>query len=133
MTLKMYKFGTKSLKLLNSPKLHPKLRLLLNEAIKTSPIDFTIIETVRTIEQQRIYVAKGTSKTMKSRHIPSTNKSGLCEAVDIAPYPIDWKNINRFIILSQHIKNIAKKLNISITWGGDFKTFFDAPHYELKN
>lgn len=127
-----FKFGAKSLKLLNNAKLHPKLRYLMNEAIKTSPIDFTVIETVRTIEQQKINVAKGVSKTMKSRHIPSTNKSGLCEAIDVAPYPINWKDINRFIKLSQHIKLVAKQLNISIVWGGDFKGFFDASHYELK-
>lgn len=127
-----FKFGAKSLKLINNAKLHPKLRLLMTESIKTSPIDFTVLETVRTIEQQRINVAKGVSKTMKSRHIPSTNKSGLCEAVDVAPYPINWKDIKRFIQLSQHIKLVAKQLNINILWGGNFKTFVDMPHYELK-
>lgn len=128
----MFKFSKKSLDKINNIKFHPKLKLLLNEAIKTTPIDFTVIETVRTIEQQRIYVAKGTSKTMKSRHIPSTNKSGLCEAFDIAPYPIDWNNIARFKQLAEHIKKVAKQLNIAITWGGDFKSFVDMPHYELK-
>ena len=128
----MFKFGKKSLDKINNAKFHPKLRLLLVEAIKTSPLDFTVIETVRTIEQQRIYVAKGTSKTMKSRHIPSTNKSGLCEAVDIAPYPIDWKNTARFKQLAEHIKKTAKALNINIVWGGDWKTLIDMPHYELK-
>ena len=127
-----FKFGKKSLEKINNPKLHPKLKLLLNEAIKTSPIDFTVLETVRTIEQQRIYVAKGTSKTMKSRHIPSTNKSGLCEAFDIAPYPIDWKNIARFKQLAEHIKKVAKQLNIAIEHGGDWKTLKDYPHYQLK-
>lgn len=127
-----FKFGAKSLKLLNNAKLHPKLRQLMNEAIKTSPIDFTIIETVRTIEQQKIYVAKGVSKTMKSRHIPSTNKSGLCEAVDIAPYPINWKDIKKFIQLSEHIKNVAKKLDIFVEYGGDWKSFKDYPHWQLK-
>lgn len=129
----MFKFGSKSLKLINNAKLHPKLKQLLNEAIKTSPLDFTVIETVRTIEQQRINVAKGVSKTLKSRHIPSTNKSGLCEAVDIAPYPINWKDIKSFLRLSEHIKNVAKQLNINITYGGDWKSFKDYPHYELKN
>ena len=128
----VFKFSKKSLEKINNPKLHPKLKLLLTEAIKTSPIDFTVIETVRTIEQQKINVAKGVSKTMKSRHIPSTNKSGLCEAFDIAPYPIDWKNIARFRQLAEHIKKVAKQLNINILWGGNFKTFVDMPHYELK-
>lgn len=127
-----FKFGAKSLKLLNNAKLHPKLRYLMNEAIKTSPIDFTIIETVRTIEQQRINVAKGVSKTMKSRHIPSTNKSGLCEAIDVAPYPINWKDVKKFIQLSEHIKNVAKQLNINVTYGGDWKSFKDYPHWQLK-
>lgn len=128
----MFKFSKKSLEKINNPKLHPKLKLLLTEAIKTSPIDFTVIETVRTLEQQRIYVAKGTSKTLKSRHIPSTNKSGMCEAFDIAPYPIDWKNIKRFVVLSDHIKKTANTLGINIEYGGDWKTFKDYPHYQLK-
>ena len=128
----MYKFSAKSLSKLNNSKVHPKIKILMYEAIKTSPIDFTIIETVRTIEQQKINVAKGVSKTMKSKHIPTSNKSGYCEAVDIAPYPIDWKNIKRFILLSQHIKDTARRLEIKIEYGGDWKTFKDYPHYELK-
>ena len=127
----MYKFSVKSLSKINDPKLHPKLKKLLLEAIKTSPIDFTVTETVRTLEKQAYYLKKGTTKTMKSRHIPSVNKSGLCEAVDLAPYPIDYKNIKRFILLSEHIKKVAKDLNIKIAYGGDWKSFKDYPHYEL--
>ena len=127
----MFKFSKKSLEKINNPKFHPKLRLLLNEAIKTSPIDFTVIETVRTIEQQKIYVAKGTSKTMKSRHIPSTNKSGLCEAFDIAPYPVNFKDIQRFDELGEHILKTAKKINIKVRWGKTFTTLVDRPHFEL--
>ena len=127
----MYKFSAKSLAKINDPKFHPKLKKLLIEAIKTSLIDFTVIETVRTIEKQKEYVAKGTSKTMKSRHIPSTNKSGYCEAFDIAPYPIDWKNVTKFDILGEHILKIAKNLNIKIRWGKTFKTLVDRPHFEL--
>lgn len=126
-------FGKKSLERINNPKFHPKLKLLLTEAIKTSPVDFTVLETVRTLAQQKVYVQNNRSKTLRSRHIPSTNKSGLCEAVDIAPCsPIDWNDKKRFIILSEHIKKTAKRLNIPITWGGNFKTLVDMPHYELK-
>lgn len=128
----MYSFSVKSLNLLNHPKFSPTLRLLLTEAIKDSPIDFTILETVRTLEKQKEYLAKGTTKTLKSRHIPNTNKSGYCEAFDIAPYPINWQDINRFNKLSEHILKKANQLNIPITWGGTFKTLVDMPHYELK-
>ena len=115
------------------PEVHPDIKKLMIEAIKDTPIDFTIIETVRTLKKQKEYYSKGKSKTLKSRHIPSSNKSGMCEAVDAVPYPVNWDNIKRFVILADHIKSKAKELNIPITWGGDFKNFFDAPHYELKH
>lgn len=127
----MFKFSKKSLLKLNHSAIHPLIKKLMLEAIKTSPLDFTIIETVRTIEQQKVNVKKGVSKTMKSRHIPSTNKSGLCEAIDIAPYPINWKDIKGFIELSKHIKKTALKLGIKIEYGGDWKSFKDYPHYQL--
>lgn len=128
----MYSFSVKSLNLLNHPQFSPTLRLLLMEAIKDSPIDFTIIETVRTLEKQKEYFKKGATKTLKSRHIPNTNISGYSEAADIAPYPIDWKDLNRFKKLSEHILKKANQLNIPITWGGTWKTLVDMPHYELK-
>lgn len=128
----MYKFGKKSLERLNNKQFHPALKLLMEKAIETSPLDFTIIETVRTKEQQALNVKKGVSKTMLSRHIPATNKSGYSEAVDIAPYPIDWSDIERFKQLAIHIKKTADLLGIKIEWGGDWKTFKDYPHWQLK-
>ena len=129
----MYKFSKKSLEKINHPKFSPVLKELLERAIETSPIDFTVIETVRTIEKQREYVKRGTSKTMKSRHIAENNKSGLCEAVDIAPYPIEWGNVERFKELAEHINKTAQKLRVVLRWGGDWKTFKDYPHWEIKN
>ena len=128
----MYSFSVKSLNLLNHPKFSPTLRVLMIEAIKDSPLDFTIIETVRTREAQIENVKKGTSKTLKSRHIPSSNLSGYSEAIDIAPYPIDWNDLNRFRKLSEHILKKANQLGIPITWGGNWKTLVDMPHYEIK-
>jgi peptidoglycan LD-endopeptidase CwlK len=128
----MYKFSNKSLSKLNNKKFHPILRTLLTKAIETTPIDFTIIETARTKEQQVINFKNGTSKTMRSRHLPEVNKSGYAEAVDIAPYPVNWADIKRFKELSAHIKKTADLMNIKIEWGGDWKTFKDYPHWQLK-
>ena len=100
------------------------------ESIKEAPCDFTIIETVRTYEKQKMYLERGVTKTMKSKHIPLSNKSGLCEAIDIAPYPINWSDIEKFKKLSKHIKTVASKLGINIVWGGDWG--WDYPHYELR-
>ena len=127
-----YSFSVKSLNLLNHPKFSPTLRLLMIEAIKDTPIDFTVLETVRTLEKQKEYYAKGTTKTLKSRHIPDTNASGYSEAADIAPYPVNYQDIERFKKLSEHIKKKANQLGIPITWGGDWKSLVDMPHYELK-
>lgn len=128
----MYSFSIRSWSKLNRPEVHPDIKRLMIEAIKDSPLDFTIIETVRTVEQQRKNIKNGVSKIMNSRHIPKCNKSGLCEAVDIAPYPIDWQDIERFRALAAHILKKAEELNIPITWGGNWKTLVDMPHYELK-
>ena len=126
----MFQYSQKSLDKLNNPKLHPKLKQLFIEAIKTSPIDFTIVETVRTKELQAKYFKEGKSKTLKSRHIPETNKSKLCEAVDIAPIVNGKVDYTKCDIIAKHILEVAKKLKIKITWGGDWK-FVDQPHFEL--
>lgn len=52
-------------------------------------------------------------------------------AVDAAPYPIDWENIESFKLFGMFVKLRAKALNIPIRWGGDFKSFKDYDHFEL--
>lgn len=127
----MFQYSQKSLDKLNNPKLHPKLKQLFLEAIKNSPIDFTIVETVRDLELQKKYVKEGKSKTLKSRHIPETNKSKLCEAIDIAPIVNGKTDYTKCNIIAKHILDVAKKLKIKITWGGAFVGFYDGPHFQL--
>jgi peptidoglycan L-alanyl-D-glutamate endopeptidase CwlK len=33
--------------------------------------------------------------------------------------------------IEKAMKQAAQELNIKVRWGGDFKSFFDAPHWEL--
>lgn len=40
--------------------------------------------------------------------------------------------MGRFYHLSGIVKGIALKMNVDIIWGGDWKSFFDGPHIELK-
>jgi len=58
--------------------IHPDLRRVMDRALQESPIDFTVIEGLRTEARQRELVAKGASKTMNSRHITG-------HAVDLMP------------------------------------------------
>jgi len=70
----------------------------------------------------------------------SRHNSNPAEAIDVAPYPIDWKDIKRFYYFAGFVKGLAKQMEIPIIWGGDFdsdnvlndQTFYDLPHWELK-
>ena len=62
---------------------HPDLARVIKRAAVLSSIDFTVLEVLRTVARQKELVAKGASKTMKSRHLPGAD--GKSRAVDIAP------------------------------------------------
>ena len=113
----------------------PKIRKVFNEVIKH--VDCTILEGVRTLDRQKELVRTGKSKTLKSKHLPGPD--GLSRAVDVAPYPIDWNNKERFYLFAGFVKGIAAemgiKLRLGADWDGDFttrdQTFHDLPHFEL--
>jgi peptidoglycan L-alanyl-D-glutamate endopeptidase CwlK len=106
---------------------HDDLKRLVEEVAKTHNI--TVLCGHRTQEEQNEAFTKGNYKAPwpKSKHnqLPSL-------AVDIAPYPINWQNLQSFIDLSKVVKSVADDLGIKIIWGGDFKSFKDMPHYELE-
>ena len=122
----MAKFGARSLKRLKT--CHPLLQVIMKEVVKI--YDITILEGHRGKAAQNAYFKKGTSqlKYPKGNHnkIPSM-------AVDISPYPIDWKDLKRFHEVAGIVKAIAHVYGINIQWGGNWKRFKDYPHYELKN
>lgn len=95
-------------------------------------MDITVLPDggVRTPERQAELVKKGASKTLISKHLPQ--KDGYGHAIDLAPYPVEWANIKRFKDLGALMKRAAKELGIEIEWGGDWKSFKDYPHYQLK-
>ena len=125
----MPKFGKRSQKRLKG--VDTKLVNVLNQAIKH--FDFTVIEGVRSLETQKKYVARGASKTLKSKHIDG-------KAVDIAPYPVDYDDEERFVYLGGFILGVASQLGIKLRWGLDWDRdtytkdtgFRDAGHFEIK-
>lgn len=59
---------------------------------------------------------------------------GIGHAVDIAVYngdKITW-DFKYYQNVADHIKSVAKKRNIEIVWGGDWESFKDALHFELR-
>lgn len=105
----------------------PELQEIMRQSIAIAEekgMTVQITEGVRTLAQQREYVAQGKSKTMNSYHL-----SG--KAVDVF--------VNKAWIFSDYkafadiVKNVAKSLDYKITWGGDWKTFKDGPHFQIES
>jgi len=116
--------GTRSLSRLQG--VHPDLVRVVKAAAAMSDLDFTVLEGLRTVERQKELFAQKATKTMNSRHITG-------HAVDLAPMiggkiSWDWPLYNR---LSKIVKAAAAAEKVSITWGGDWRTFKDGPHWEL--
>lgn len=118
----MAKFGKTSLKRLQD--LDSDLREILEEAIKI--MDFSVLCTFRTKEAQNKAFNEGKSKLQYPESNHNTKPS---LAVDVAPYPIDWEDLNRFERLCGIIEGIALMKGIKIRMGRDF-SFNDYPHIE---
>ena len=127
-----YRFSRKSL--LKLETLHPDLRKLCEEAIKL--VDFTVLEGYRSAARQQDVYDQGASK---ARPGYSLHNRWPSEAVDLAPYPIDWQNRERFNHLAGVLVGLAHAHGIALRWGGDWSmdgettdnTFDDLPHFEL--
>jgi len=136
----MNKFSKKSLSNLES--CHQDLQTLFKAVLPK--IDITIIEGHRTVERQQELYAQGRTKAGKIvTNIDGFRQKGKHNmkpslAVDVVPYPIDWNDIDRF----KHLANVVKDtwLNLKqsgqvankLTWGGDWVTLKDYPHWEIQ-
>jgi len=120
----MPKFGKRSRKELATA--HPDLQRLFNAVIEK--IDCAVICGHRGRDDQNKAFVAGNSKLPwpRSKHnkIPAM-------AVDVTPWPLKWEDHESFRALSVVVKDTAKALKIKIVAGIDWKTFPDAPHYEL--
>ena len=105
-------------------EIHDDLYEVVFLARLISEVPFEITDGLRTIEEQRDYFNNGFSKTMKSKHL-----DGL--AVDVVPIPVTWEP-EAFLPIAEAMKQAADILDTPIVWGGDWRTFKDYPHFELK-
>lgn len=105
---------------------HHDLVMVVNVAIAKSPLQFFVIEGLRTIERQKSLVNSGASQTMNSRHLTG-HAIDLGIMVD-SEVRWDWPLYDK---IAKSMKDAAKEINVPIIWGGDWKTFKDGPHFEL--
>ena len=125
----LYKFGETSLK--RQEGVHPLLRECAERALSYGILDLTIppLGGIRTLKDQEGLVEKGFSKTLNSLH--RKQKSGFGHALDIIPYPVDWNNLENFMLMGSVMFRAANQLNIPLEWGGHWSRFKDYPHFQL--
>lgn len=119
-----FSFSQRSLKRLEG--VHPDLVRVMHRAIAITPIDFTVLEGLRTRQRQEELFAQGASQTMNSRHLTG-------HAVDIAPYVnggVSW-HWPHYYPLADAVKDAANDEGVTIEWGGDWRRFKDGPHWQL--
>ena len=129
----MPRFGSRSKSRLST--CDDRLQDLFKQVVKG--FDCTVIEGHRGKEKQNAAYAKGNSKLKypKGKHnkMPSI-------AVDVAPYPVDWSDRDRFHYFGGYVLGIAKQMGLNIRWGGDWdmdtqtkdNIFDDLVHFEIK-
>lgn len=119
---------------------HPKVQKVIREAdrllSKRRILDLTVLCGHRgEVEQEQAFKDGNSTK-----HWPDSKHNRLpSPAVDVTPYPIDWKDQIRQARLAGYIMAVADTLDIEMTWGDDWnndgrsrdETFVDMPHLEL--
>lgn len=138
----VYKLGRQSLQKLEG--VHPNLVGVVRRAIEITTQDFTVLEGVRTPERQAKLYAQGRSEpgsivtwTLNSRHFKKPDGFGY--AVDLVPFPVDWKTPTKFDSIAHAMFQAAEELGVVIRWGADWdkdgspreKGESDSPHFEL--
>ncbi len=145
----MARFSLKSVGCLDTA--HPDLQIVAHEAIKV--YDFTVLQGRRFPAEQFEFFKKGrtliggkwvvTDKRKVVTNCDGYNKlsehnEDPSNALDIAPYPIDWKNELEFFYLAGIFIALATKLRAEgviqnqIIWGGRWIRLRDLPHYQIK-
>lgn len=118
-----YGLGSKSRANLNG--VHPNLVRVVERAIQITPQDFTVQEGLRTVATQRLYVQRGVSKTMNSKHL--VQPDGFGHAVDLVPWingQPRWEAIP-CIHIAAAMRQAAKELQTKLTWGAVWDRDFD--------
>ena len=133
-----YHFGKRSLAHLETVDV--RLRTLCYDVLSMSPFDLTITCGRRSQEDQEKAVEEGRSKVHWPHGKHNALEGELATAVDIHPYPIDFKDTRRYYIMAGLFLAASAYKRIPIRLGSDWdgdgvltdQTFNDLPHVELK-
>jgi hypothetical protein len=105
---------------------HPDLVRVVERAARDGA-KFRVIEGLRTMDRQAELVRAGKSQTMRSRHLTG-------HAVDLAALDeagrVTWAR-SAYEALASQVKAAAAAEGVLVEWGGDWRSFFDGPHFQL--
>ena len=147
-----FKLSTRSIDRLGG--IEPDLIEVVKTAITLTKVDFGVTCGMRTLAEQEALVAKGASKTMKSKHLEG-------RAVDLVAYVgpnVTWA-LNMYDDLADAMAAAAKQKGVALKWGAAWtvgniadyqgtmedamndyvdlrrsqgrRPFIDAPHFEM--
>ena len=97
---------------------HPDLVKVVDRAIEITAQDFSVHDGLRTLEEQKRYVASGASQTLNSKH--RTQADGFGHAVDLVPFingkmRWEWEPI---YVIAAAVWQAARELGVAVRWGG---------------
>ena len=126
-------FGKKSKERLNT--CDSKLQKVFNEVIKH--VDCSVLEGHREKDRQNKLFEEGKTKV---KYPNGRHNRQPSSAVDVTPYPVDWKDRERQTLFAGFVIGVASQMGINLRWGGDWdqdfqvvdNRFDDFPHFELK-
>ena len=111
------------------------LQMVFNEVIKH--VDCSILEGTRGKDRQNALYDEGKTKV---RYPDGRHNASPSRAVDVTPYPVNWKDRERQTLFAGFVLGVANQMGIKLRWGGDWdqdfevqdNKFDDFPHFELK-
>ena len=126
-------FGKSSKKRLST--CNSKLQEIFNEVIKH--VDCSVLEGHREKDRQNKLFKEGKTKV---KYPDGRHNRQPSSAVDVTPYPVDWKDRERQTLFAGFVIGVASQMGINLRWGGDWdqdfqvvdNRFDDFPHFELK-
>ncbi len=122
-----YQFSDRTLR--NLEGVDQRLVDIVYRAKELCAEEFTCVDGLRTVEEQRVFVQKGSSRTMNSYHLTGC-------AVDLyVNYPGGGVNmqapIEAYAEIARAMKEAGAEMGIEVIWGGDWHNFKDFVHYQI--
>lgn len=126
---------------------HPDLILIVEKALAGSPVDFMVLEGLRSKARQQQLYDQGRKTpgpkvtwTMNSKH--RIQADGYGHAVDLGPWvdgKVDWTAGKHFDQIATAMFAAAQEVGRAIRWGADWdkdgkpreRGESDSPHFEL--